>query len=93
MELSFYNLQQLLISLIGLLKGLLFIRLILTWVPNLNWYQQPFRLLATLIDPILLPFRALIPPIGGIDLSPMVPFFLLGLIEQMIPKVFTLIAS
>lgn len=61
---------------------LLFARILLTWLPNLNWYNQPFRALAMVTDPYLEPFRRLVPPIGMIDISPMVALFVLYLIQN-----------
>jgi len=33
-----------------------------------------------------LPFRGLIPPLGGIDFSPIIAFLLIGVIREMILK-------
>jgi YggT family protein len=63
---------------------ILLARILLTWLPNINWHQQPFLFLKSVTDPVLEPFRRLIPPLGGIDFSPMVLFFVLGLLQQFI---------
>lgn len=56
------------IMLINLLIFLVFIKVILSWVDP--YQQQPMqRTLGQLTNPILGPFRRLIPPIGMIDLS------------------------
>ena len=65
-----------LITLIGLYKLILIARILLTWLPAINWYNQPFRFLAAVTDPVMEPFRRLIPPIGGIDFSPILLFLL-----------------
>ena len=41
-------------------------------------------LLHSLADPILRPFRGLIPPVGGFDLSPMIPIILLGALRVLL---------
>lgn len=41
-------------------------------------------LLHSLADPILKPFRGLIPPLGGFDLSPMIPIILLGALRVLL---------
>lgn len=75
----------LLIKIIDLLMVLLVIRILMSWVaPHANWYKQPFKLLYALTEPVMAPFRALIQPIGGLDLSPMLLFFLLSLLEQVL---------
>ncbi|MEB3164179.1 MAG: YggT family protein [Prochlorothrix sp.] len=56
---------------------LLFIRILLSWFPNVDWYNQPFATLSQLTDPYLNLFRSLIPPLGGLDLSPILAIFLL----------------
>ncbi|HLO83980.1 MAG TPA: YggT family protein [Nostocaceae cyanobacterium] len=63
-------------------SALLFVRVALTWFPNINWYNQPFNALAQLTDPYLDLFRSLLPSFGGIDLSPMLGVIVLQLIGQ-----------
>ena len=50
---------------------LLFVRVLLTWFPNVNWMRQPWTMLRQVTDPYLNLFRNLIPPImGQIDFTP-----------------------
>jgi len=55
---------------------LLLIRVSLTWFPNVNWYGQPFYSLSRLTDPYLRMFRGIVPPLVGIDISPILGFIL-----------------
>jgi YggT family protein len=71
-----------LIKLIGFYKLILLGRILLTWLPNINWYNQPFKFIRDITDPVLAPFSRLIPTIGGIDFSPMLVFFVLQLLER-----------
>ncbi|WP_445172636.1 YggT family protein [Microcoleus sp.] len=57
--------------------GLMIFRVLLSWFPNINWYDPPFSILSQLTDPYLNLFRSIIPPLGGIDFSPMIAFFVL----------------
>lgn len=57
---------------------LLIIRILLSWFPNVNWYNPPFSILSQLTDPYLNLFRSIIPPLGGLDFSPMLAIFLLN---------------
>jgi YggT family protein len=41
-------------------------------------------LLHSIADPILRPFRGLIPPVGSFDLSPMIPIILLGALRVLL---------
>ncbi|MDG2991155.1 YggT family protein [Candidatus Synechococcus calcipolaris G9] len=56
---------------------ILLIRVLLTWFPNVNWSNPPFNILSQLTDPYLNIFRGLIPPLGGLDFSPIIAFLLL----------------
>ncbi len=63
---------------------LLFVRILLTWFPNISFYDQPFATLAQLTDPYLNLFRSIIPPLGGIDLSPMLAIIVLQLLGSFV---------
>jgi YggT family protein len=67
---------------INVYKYILIARILLTWLPSINWYNQPFKFLRDVTDPIMAPFSRLIPPIGGLDLSPMLLFFVLDLLQR-----------
>ena len=56
---------------------LLIIRVLLSWFPNINWFDPPFSLLSQLTDPYLNIFRSIIPPLGGLDFSAILAIFLL----------------
>lgn len=45
----------------------LIIRYLLSWFPNINWYDPPFSIISQLTDPYINFFRSFIPPIGGVD--------------------------
>jgi len=61
---------------------LIAVRLIASWFPAFQ--GQPWlRLMACLTDPFLNLFRRIVPPIGGrLDLSPMLAFLTLKMMEQ-----------
>lgn len=67
-------------SLIQLVSMLIIVWCLLSWFPNINWYEQPFRALDQVVRPIVMPFRRLIPPISGLDLSPMLAIFILQIV-------------
>jgi YggT family protein len=69
---------------ITIYTGLLIVRILLTWFPNISFYDQPFATLAQLTDPYLNLFRSIIPPLGGMDLSPMLAIFLLQLLGNFV---------
>lgn len=63
---------------------LLIIRILLSWFPNINWFDPPFSILSQLTDPYLNLFRSIIPPIGGIDLSAILAIFLLQFVQRLV---------
>lgn len=67
-------------GLVKLLNLLIIIWCVLSWFPNISWYEQPFKTLDQIVQPVIAPFRKIIPPIGNIDISPMVAMVVLQLI-------------
>lgn len=60
------------------------LRILLSWFPNIDWWKQPFKFLRDFTEPVFEPFRRMIPPMGGLDISPIVVFILLGVVERTI---------
>jgi len=64
---------------------LLIIRIFLTWIPSINWQQQPFTWMRSVTDPFLNIFRGIIPAIGGVlDISPIIAIILLQLVQGLL---------
>ena len=64
---------------------LLILRIFLTWIPNIDWENQPFKIMRALTDPFLNIFRGIIPPIGGmLDISPIIAIILLQILQGFI---------
>lgn len=80
-------LAQIVIGLLGLINVLVMIWCLLSWFPNIKWYEQPFKTLDQIVHPILAPFRKVIPPIGAIDISPIVAIMVLNLVGQVVLSV------
>ncbi|MDD3013977.1 MAG: YggT family protein [Candidatus Gastranaerophilales bacterium] len=78
------SIHQAIAQLFDLIQLILIIRILLGWFPNINWWNQPFKLLHDVTEPILAPFRRIIPPIGGLDLSPIVAFLALGILQSIV---------
>jgi YggT family protein len=57
-----------------------------SWFPNINWYDQPFKTLDAVVKPVIAPFRKIIPPIGNIDISPMVAMFFFYFLYSLVVK-------
>jgi YggT family protein len=65
---------------------ILLARIILSWV-TMAWSPPPsmapvMRVIYDLTEPLLGLFRRYIPPIGGLDLSPLVLFIILSIVRR-----------
>ena len=56
-------------------------RIVLSWFPH-NRYHPIIKIVYNFTDPLLAPFRNMINPIGGIDLSPIIVFFFLRILKD-----------
>lgn len=65
-------------------------RFLLTWIPNLDYYHPVVRFVIKITDPIVQPFRGIIPAMGNIDFTPMV---LLIVLRILYPLLRTLLLS
>ncbi|HEY9794264.1 MAG TPA: YggT family protein [Leptolyngbyaceae cyanobacterium] len=63
---------------------LIFVRILLTWFPTVEWMNQVASGLSPITDPYLNVFRSFIPPIGGLDLSPFLAIFVLQFVAQIL---------
>jgi YggT family protein len=71
----------------------LIVRVLLSWFPNLDWSNPALAAICSICDPFLNVFRGLIPPIGGIDLSAIVAFFSLSILQGLLQQSVLLLAS
>lgn len=63
---------------------LLIIRIFLSWIPSIDWDSQPFGFIRSIVEPFLNIFRGIIPPIGMLDISPIVAIILLQILQGFI---------
>lgn len=62
---------------------MLFIRILSSWVPQLMEYKF-MQFIAFYTDPYLNLFRRIIPPLGMLDISPILAFFSISLLKDLI---------
>lgn len=68
-----------------LLMTLLFIfRIVLTWYPNVDLTQFPYKLVYLPTEPFLAPTRKIIQPLGGIDITPIVWLGIFTLLREIL---------
>ncbi|MBE9135993.1 YggT family protein [Nodosilinea sp. LEGE 07088] len=64
---------------------LLFIfRIVLTWYPQADLSTLPFSLVAWPTEPLLVPMRKLVPPIGGVDIAPVIWVGIVTLLREIL---------
>ena len=79
---------RLLVSIIGFLKWIIIIRVILSWV-NADQYNAIVQIIYRISEPLLAPFRNLIPSYKiGLDLSPIFAIFALVIAQVIILNFF-----
>ena len=59
---------------------------LVSWVPSLQGRWSV--MLARIVEPVLLPVRRIIPPLGGLDLSFLVVILVLGYVMRSIPPAY-----
>ena len=63
---------------------ILLARVLMTWIPNLDHNNPIARFLYQATEPVLAPIRNALPPLGGIDLSPLVVFLGISVLMQLV---------
>ncbi len=71
---------EILSGVVQLINMLVIVWCLLSWFPTIKWYEQPFKTLDQIVQPIIAPFRKIIPPVANIDFSPMVAIMVLQLL-------------
>ncbi len=74
-----------------LLYWLLFARIIISWFP-VDPYHNVVQFLIQITEPILAPFRRLPIRLGMLDLSPILAFFALFFVRDILVKIFLTLA-
>lgn len=65
----------------------IFIRALMSWF-NLDPYNPLIQALNSVTEPVLDPFRRIIPRISGIDFSPLVAMIVLGIVSNVLQQFF-----
>jgi YggT family protein len=79
---SFIQLIDLLLS---VYVWIIIARAIISWV-NPSLYHPLVRFLYKVTEPVLAPVRKIIPPIGGIDISPVIVIFIIFIIQNLLHR-------
>jgi len=57
---------------------------VLSWLPGVSALQPVARFFNKITDPLIAPIRRRLPPVGGLDLSPIVAVVLIWLVENIL---------
>ena len=69
---------------LGLMIFLFIFRIVLTWYPQVDLNRLPFNLVAWPTEPFLAPTRKIVPPLGGVDITPIIWVGIFSLLREML---------
>lgn len=69
---------------LNLLKWLIIIRALMSWFVAPGSNHPVVAMIRKVTDPILRPISEMVPVMGGVDLSPVVAFFAIVLLQQVV---------
>ncbi len=70
--------------LLGLMTFLFIFRIVLTWYPQVDLNRLPFSLITLPTEPFLVPVRKIVPPFGGVDITPIIWVAILTLLREIL---------
>ena len=76
---------QIIQGLFTAIRWLIFARIIISFLQaftKIDPYNPLIKFINEITEPLMAPFRRLIPPIGGMDFSPIVLFLVIGVVER-----------
>ena len=86
-----YALLQTIALILNLVWWVFLIMIIMSWLISFNvintrnqFVSNVWRILNQVTEPILRPIRRVIPPVGGLDLSPIIVFVIIFFLQQFI---------
>ena len=69
---------------LGIMIFLFIFRIILSWYPQVDLNRLPFNLIAFPTKPFLIPARKIVPPIGGVDITPIIWVGIFSLVREIL---------
>ncbi len=70
--------------LLAIMTFMFIFRIVLTWYPEVEQEKFPFNAVIWPTEPFLAPTRKLIPPIGGVDITPIIWVGLVSLVREIL---------
>jgi len=78
-----YEIVTIIVWLLQLYQFILLGRVLLSWIPNVDYSNPIVRFLYQATEPVLAPIRQALPPMGGMDLSPLAVFFGISILMRL----------
>lgn len=70
--------------LLGVMIFLFIFRIVLTWYPQVDLNRFPFNIISWPTEPFLAPLRKLVPPLGGVDITPILWVGIFSLVREIL---------
>lgn len=70
--------------LLQIYQFILLARVLLTWIPNVDYNNPIVQFLYRATEPVLAPIRKALPPMSGMDLSPLVVFLGISILMRIL---------
>lgn len=77
---------QTVLNFINIYLLLIFIRILLSWFQTADWANSAMSFLSPITDPYLNIFRNIIPPLGGMDFSPILAILALQFLSSLLTQ-------
>ena len=78
------RLQSLLGAAIHVYTLVILVRAVFSWLPARHRENEFYRFLYAITEPVLRPIQRLLPPMGGVDFSPLLAVVLLQLLARLL---------
>jgi YggT family protein len=69
---------------LGIYTLLFIVRIVLTWYPQAEHNRFPFNVAVWPTEFLLIPVRKVVPPIGGVDISPIIWVGIITLLREVL---------
>ena len=78
------NIVILLVYLLNIYTFIVLARVLLTWIPSLDYQNPIVRFLYQVTEPVLRPIREAVPPRSGLDFSPIIVIIAISILSRVL---------
>jgi uncharacterized protein YggT (Ycf19 family) len=75
------------VQLVSFYEILIIVYVLMSWFRPTGFFAEVYRTLGTIVEPWIGLFRRIVPPLGMIDISPLVALIALRLITQFLVRI------